>query len=117
MSSLLACSEILWDMRWALLAATLLGMMLSWGKFLPGFNTFLFENLPLYNKFRSPAFAQVIPQFTLGISAALALQQVFFGPRLQKEDFRKILYTVGGLVAIMGLMYMMMDYSNSYDAA
>lgn len=103
-------------LRWALLAATLLGMMLSWGKYLPGFNTFLFEHLPLYNKFRSPAFAQVIPQFAVGISAALALQQLFFGPALQKADFKKILYTAGGLFAFLGLMYMMLDYRSPFDA-
>lgn len=87
--------------RWALLAATLLGMMMSWGKYLPGFNTFLFEHLPLYNKFRSPAFAQVIPQFTIGISAALALQQIFFGAPVTKESFKKILYATGGLFALV----------------
>jgi hypothetical protein len=101
--------------RWALLAATLFGMMISWGKYLPGFNTFLFEHLPLYNKFRSPAFAQVIPQFTIGISAALGLQRIFFGTPLQKEDFKKLLYTVGGLVALLGIMYLMMDYSSPFD--
>lgn len=101
--------------RWALLAATLLGMMMSWGKYLPGFNTFLFENLPLYNKFRSPAFAQVIPQFTIGISAALALQRIFYGAPLSKEDFKKILYTATGLFVLLGIMYMMMDYSSPFD--
>ncbi len=102
-------------LKWALLAATVLGILMSWGKYLPGFNTFLFENLPLYNKFRSPPFAQVIPQFTLGITAALALQQLLFGPKLQPLDFKKILYTAAGLFALLGIMYMMMNYSSPLD--
>lgn len=102
-------------LKWALLAATVLGILMSWGKYLPGFNTFLFEYLPLYNKFRSPPFAQVIPQFTLGISAALALQQILFGTKLQPLDFKKILYTAAGLFALLGIMYMMMNYSSPYD--
>ena len=101
--------------RWALLAATVLGILMSWGKYLPGFNTFLFEHLPLYNKFRSPAFSQVIPQLTIGISAALALQQLLFGPKLLKDDFKKILYTVAGLFAFLGIMYIIMDYSSPID--
>lgn len=101
--------------RWGLLAATLLGIMMTWGKYLPGFNTFLFEHLPLYNKFRSPAFAQVIPQFTMGIAAVLTLQQLLFGGQLQKADFKKILYTAGGLFAVLGLLYFSVNYSSPYD--
>lgn len=102
-------------MRWGLLAATLLGMMLSWGKYLPGFNTMLFEHLPLYNKFRSPAFAQVIPQFTLGITAVMAMQQLIFGAPLQKQDLKKILYTLAGLFVLLGAMYMTLSYRSPYD--
>ncbi len=102
-------------LKWALLSATVLGIMMSWGKYFPGFNTFLFEHLPLYNKFRSPPFAQVIPQLAVGISAALALQQILFGSKLQKADFKKILYTVGGLFALLGIMYVVMDYSAPVD--
>ncbi|MGQ0739152.1 MAG: YfhO family protein, partial [Bacteroidota bacterium] len=101
--------------RWGLLAATLLGILMSWGKYMPGFNTFLFEHLPLYNKFRSPAFSQVIPQLTVGISAVLALQQILFGGKLTKQDFKKILYTATGLLALLGIMYMTMSYSSPFD--
>lgn len=101
--------------RWGLLAATLLGIFMAWGKYMPGFNTFLFEHLPLYNKFRSPAFAQVIPQFTVGITAVLALQQLLYGQKLQKADFKKILYTAGGLFALLGIMYVTVSYSSPYD--
>ena len=101
--------------KWALLAATILGIAMSWGKYFPGFNTFLFEHLPLYNKFRSPPFAQVIPQLTVGISAALAIQRIFFGEKLKAIDFKKILYTVGGLFVLLGLMYMMMNYGGPDD--
>ncbi len=59
----------------------------------------------MYNKFRSPSFAQVIPQFTIAIIAALSLQKLLFGEKskeLLKADFKKILYTVGGLFALLG---------------
>ncbi len=102
-------------LRWGLLAATILGILMSWGKYLPGFNTFLFENLPLYNKFRSPAFAQVIPQFTVAISAVLTIQQLLFGQKFQKEDLKKILYTAIGLFALLGIMYLMVNYNSPYD--
>lgn len=101
--------------RWGLLAAAILGIFMSWGKYMPGFNTFLFEHLPLYNKFRSPAFAQVIPQFAIGITAVLALQQLLFGAPLEKADFKKILYAAGGLFLVLGIMYATATYSSPYD--
>ena len=105
-------------LRWGLLAATLLGILMAWGKYLPGFNTFLFEHLPLYNKFRSPAFAQVIPQFTVGIIAALSLQQIFStggSKEFLQTNFRKILYAAAGLFGLLAIMYLMMDYSSPFD--
>jgi hypothetical protein len=105
-------------LRWGLLAATLLGIALSWGKNFAGFNTFLFEHLPMYNKFRAPSMAQVIPQFTIAVVAVLALQRLLFEEKskeLLKVDFKKILYTVGGLFALLGIMYVMIDYTSPMD--
>ena len=107
-------------LRWGLLAITVLGIFMAWGKYFAGFNVFLFEYLPMYNKFRAPSFAQVIPQFAIGVMAALALQRLLFEEKskeLLKTDFKKILYAVGGLFALLGLMYMMMDYKSVNDAA
>lgn len=106
-------------LRWGLLAATVLGIFMTWGKYFAGFNVFLFEHLPLYNKFRSPSFAQVIPQFTMGIMAALALQQLMFADKskefLQKH-YKPILYTIGGVFLVVGLVYLSMDYSSHDDS-
>jgi hypothetical protein len=105
-------------MRWGLLAATLLGIFMTWGKYFVGFNLFLFEHLPLYNKFRSPSFAQVIPQVTLGIMAAITLQQLLFAENSKEflqKNFKPILYTLGGVFALLALAYMGMDYSMPVD--
>jgi hypothetical protein len=105
-------------LRWGLLAATIFGILISWGKNFAGFNTFLFEHLPMYNKFRAPSMAQVIPQFTMAVSAALAIQQILFNNNAGewiKNNFRKILYTVGGLFGLLIILYLVMDYSSPID--
>lgn len=105
-------------LRWGLLAATLFGIFISWGKNFAGFNVFLFENLPLFNKFRAPSMAQVIPQFTLAISAVVALQYLLFQEKAKEilqKDFKKILYATGGLFAVLALLYITMDYSSMVD--
>ncbi|MEO7922243.1 MAG: hypothetical protein ABIR30_01050 [Chitinophagaceae bacterium] len=105
-------------LRWGLLAATILGIFMTWGKYFAGFNVFLFENLPFYDKFRSPSFAQVIPQFTMGITAALCLQQILFVEKsreLFQKNIKPILYTVGGIFGLLAIVYIGMDYSMPFD--
>jgi hypothetical protein len=104
--------------RWGLLAATVLSILMSWGKFSPGFNTFLFENLPLYNKFRAPSMSLVMAQLTLPVMATLAVQQLFFAAssrEFTQTNFRKILFALGGLVALVGLVYIFNDFSSPLD--
>jgi hypothetical protein len=105
-------------LRWGLLAVTALGILMAWGKYLPGFNTFLFTHLPIYNKFRAPSMTMVITELTIPIMAVLTLQYILYREKsreLLKADFRKILYAVGGLFALLIIMYIMMDYSASID--
>src|SRR5688500_2280897 len=106
-------------LRWALLAVTVLGILMSWGKYLPGFNTFLFSNVPLLNKFRAPSMSMVVTELTIPVMAVLSLQYIIFrenSKELLKADFKKILYGVGGLFALLLLMYMMMDYNSPIDS-
>ncbi len=105
-------------LRWGILAITILSFLMSWGKFLPGFNTFLFTHLPFYNKFRAPSMIMVIPQLTIPIMAILAVQLLLYRPdgmALLKADFKKILYAVGGLIGLLVLMYLSMDYKIPLD--
>lgn len=106
-------------LRWGLLAASVLAIVMSWGKFFPGFNVFLFDTLPMYNKFRAPSMALVVVQLTLPVMAVLAVQQLFFAANSRenlKANFKKILYTLGGLVGLIGLLYIAMDYSSPFDS-
>lgn len=105
-------------LRWGLLAVSVLAIMMAWGRYLPGFNTFLFNNLPLYNKFRAPSMTMVITQFTLPLMAMLTLQFLLFrenSRELLKKDFKKILYAVGGLTVLLSLLYIGMDYTSPID--
>lgn len=104
--------------RWALLAISVLAIFMAWGKHFAGFNLFLFENLPFYNKFRAPSITMVIVQLTIPIAAVLGMQLLFFRDRSQellKADFRKILYATGALFALLLIFYLGLDYSAVFD--
>ncbi len=49
--------------KWWLFIAGVIAIVLSWGKHF-GLNDFLFDHLPMYNKFRTPSMALAISQIT-----------------------------------------------------
>ena len=63
--------------KWALLAATILSIMLSWGKNFMGLTDFFIDNMPMYAKFRTVASILVIAEFTIPLLAMLALRELF----------------------------------------
>jgi hypothetical protein len=105
-------------LRWALLSVAAFGIMLSWGGNFKGFNEFLFNTLPLYNKFRAPSMAMVIPQFAVPVLAMLTMQAMFMsnvGTDFIKLNFKKILYVVGGTLAFCLVLYFMQNYNAGID--
>lgn len=80
-----------------------LSLILSWGKYV-GLNEWLFNNLPYYNKFRTPmmalSIAQVIVPFIgiLGVYNALSQN---WSDAVAKKLQKLALYTLGGIVLIL----------------
>jgi hypothetical protein len=62
--------------KWWLFTASLLAILLAMGSNLDAFNTFMFNYVPLYNKFRVPTMALVIPQLLFPVVAALSLNKL-----------------------------------------
>jgi hypothetical protein len=93
--------------KWWLLAATILSILLSWGRNFAVFNEFLFYHLPLYNKFRTPSMALVIAGLTMATLAILALKEII--ERRNDKDFKekyfKPLYISGGITAGLCLFF------------
>lgn len=107
-----------WD-RWWMIAAVVLAFMLSWGKNLASFNYFIFDTLPLYNKFRAPSMSLVIPQLIFPLLAALGLQKLLgslpMAPEKWKE-FKTALIATGTVMALLLGFYFMADFSGPNDA-
>ena len=66
-------------MKWALLAATILSIMLSWGKNFMPLTDFFIDYVPMYAKFRTVASILVIAEFTIPLLAMLALKEWVYG--------------------------------------
>jgi len=82
-------------MKWALLSATVLSVLLSWGKNFMGFTDFFLDYIPMYDKFRAVSSILVIAEFTIPLLAVLALKEVMARPQLVKEQVRSFYISLG----------------------
>lgn len=91
-------------MKWALLGATVLSVLLSWGKNFMGFTDFFLDYIPMYDKFRAVSSILVIAEFTIPLLAILALKEVITRPHLIKEQ-AKAFYISLGLTGGIALLF------------
>ncbi len=91
-------------MKWALLAATILSIMLAWGKNFMGLTDFFIDHFPMYAKFRTVASILVIAEFTIPLLAMMALKEVFDHPEVLKEK-AKVLYLSVALTGGIALLF------------
>jgi len=106
--------------KWWLLAATLLSVMLAWGKnFMPLTNLFI-DYFPSYNKFRSVTFILIISQFCIPLLGVLALRDIFKS-ETPKKDFLKAMATAAGITGGVVLLIMLIpgfagSFLNPYES-
>ena len=94
-------------MKWALLAATILSILLSWGKNFMGFTDFFLDYVPMYAKFRTVASILVIAEFTIPLLAMLALRELMDKPELLKPRMKYVgisFLLTGGIALLFAVM-------------
>ena len=84
--------------KWALLAATILSVMLSWGHNFMPLTDFFIDHFPMYSKFRTVASILVIAEFTIPLLAMLALKKLV-DERETLGKYMKWVYVSFGLTA------------------
>ena len=94
-------------MKWALLAATVLSVLLSWGKNFMGLTDFFIDHVPMYAKFRTVASILVIAEFTIPLLAMLTLKQIIDEPDSLKNKM-KYVYVSFGLTAGFAFLFALM---------
>ena len=94
-------------MKWALLAATVLSIVLSWGKNFMGLTDFFIDYVPMYAKFRTVASILVIAEFTIPLLAMLALKKVIDEPEVLTKKI-KFVYASFALTGGIALLFAIM---------
>lgn len=105
-------------MKWALLAATVLSILLSWGKNFMPLTNFFIDYMPMYAKFRTVASILVIAEFTIPLLAMLGLKKILDTPSVLNNQI-KYVYISFGLTAGFCLLFALMPsvfFSNFVSA-
>ncbi len=103
-------------MSWALLAATMLSIALSWGRNFMGLTDWFLDYVPMYDKFRTVASILVIAEFTIPLMAVMALKRftedpscVNVGLPFTKRRVNALWLSFGITAGICALFYVMPD--------
>ena len=94
-------------LKWALLVATILSILLSWGRNFMPFTDFFIDYVPMYAKFRTVASILVVAEFTIPLLAMLALKQLLDEPEKMKSRMKFVgisFLLTGGVAMLFSLM-------------
>ena len=92
-------------LKWALLVATALSILLSWGKNFMGFTNFFLDYVPGYNKFRAVSMTLVIAEVTMPLLGFLGLAEIAKSPESFKQNLKRFYAALGITAGICLLFY------------
>ena len=93
-------------MKWALLAATILSILLAWGRNFMPFTDFFIDYIPMYSKFRTVASILVIAEFTIPLLAMMALKRIVEEKDVLRDNMKWLylsLAMTAGVAAVMAV--------------
>jgi hypothetical protein len=97
---IVGCFVVKGPVKWWLLIATILSLMLSWGKNFMGFTNLFLDLLPGYDKFRAVTTILIIAEFTIPLLAILAINKMITESDFLKKYKTKFLYSMAAIAGI-----------------
>lgn len=108
-------------LKWWILSAFILSLLLSWGKNFHFLTQFFIDYIPLYDKFRAVSSIQVIIELVIPILAIVGLHQ-YFNDFVSPEKRKKALLWATGIVGGLAVVFLLfksaipgLDFASPYD--
>ena len=106
-------------LKWWLLAATIISILLSWGHNFMAFTDFFLDYVPGYNKFRAVTMTLVIAEVAMPLLGILAIKEIFDNLKDQKRLFNGLkiaVIVVGGIALVFAAVPgMFLDFIGPND--
>ncbi len=91
---ILGCFIVKGPLKWALLSATILSVVLAWGKNFMPVTEFFIDYFPMYNKFRAVSSILVIAELCIPMLAILTLKEIVENPGILKARKKYVFFTL-----------------------
>lgn len=106
-------------LKWWLLAATALSVMLAWGHNFMPLTEFFMHYVPGYNRFRAVSMTLVIAELAMPLLGILALKEMFSKDADRKELFKHLkmaFYITGGIALFFAAFSgMLFNFRSAFD--
>ena len=103
-------------LRYVLLATAVLYLFIAWGSYFSGFNYFMFDYFPYFNKFRDSKMILTLLHLCFVAGAMLGLKKIVDAHLSFTEIKKPLLYSLGGLVVVIVISYFSLDFRSEGDA-
>ncbi|NCA85816.1 MAG: hypothetical protein EOM83_09610 [Clostridia bacterium] len=103
--------------KWWLLAATVLSILLAWGKNFMPFTEFFLHYMPGYNKFRAVSMTLVIAELTIPLLGVLALSAIFDKNMDRKRAMKQLFVATGITGGLLLLLLIIGGNAFSFSSA
>lgn len=98
--------------KWALLFATIMSILLAWGKNMMWLTELFYYHFPMYNKFRTVESILVVAEVTMPLLGFMGLQRILEG-KVEWKKLRISLFIAGGVTA--GFCLIAALFTSSFD--
>ena len=88
------------QIKWWLLIATVLSLMLSWGHNFMSFTNLFLDFVPGYDKFRAVTTILVIAELTIPLLAIITLNKMVTEKNFYKENKKMLMYAMGIVIGL-----------------
>ena len=92
--------------KWMLLTATIISILLAWGKNFMPLTDFFLDYVPLYNKFRAVTMTLVIAELAIPLLAIITLNKIIETPDLIKLNKKKLWIAFGVTGGLLAILYL-----------
>lgn len=97
---ILGCIIVKGPIKWALLALTVLSILLALGRNCMWLTDLMIDHMPMYSKFRTVESILVIAEFTMPLLAIMALQKLLTTPDAWQRFRRPMTWSFGTVLAL-----------------
>ena len=103
-------------LRYVLLLTSILYLFIAWGSSFSGFNYFMFDYFPFFNKFRDSKMIVTLLHLCFVLGAMLGIKKIM-DDKLTFNNLKKpLLYSLGGILLVMIGGFFSLDFQSARDA-